>query len=270
MTEFEVSDRFTGFFVDKDPFEAVRKIQGEVFRDMPGRRTLRFEFEGKRYFLKHHTGVGWKEIFKNWLSFRKPVLGAENEMRAIKVLNEIGVPTMTLAAYGKRGLNPATQESFVITEALEGCLSLEDHAKNWKKQAPPSPSEMKYIVRLLGFYTGKLHQHKFIHRDYYICHYLVRSSGNSLENAKFYLIDLHRVTTNSWFQLRWQIKDLASLWYSFREAGIFNLFSEPDFIEEYARVMRRDQGDRVWGRVRLKAEKLYLKGVKKGLMPSSS
>jgi len=32
--------------------------QGEVFREVAGRRTLRVLLDGKHYFLKFHAGVG--------------------------------------------------------------------------------------------------------------------------------------------------------------------------------------------------------------------
>ena len=47
------------------PGEALQhafELQGEVFRDVPGRRTLRVELAGKFYFVKLHYGVGWGEV----------------------------------------------------------------------------------------------------------------------------------------------------------------------------------------------------------------
>ncbi len=58
-------------------------MQGEVFRELETRRTLRFEMAGKSYFLKWHRGTTLKEIIKNLLSLRMPVLGADREWNAI-------------------------------------------------------------------------------------------------------------------------------------------------------------------------------------------
>jgi lipopolysaccharide core heptose(I) kinase len=69
-----------------EAFDYIMQLDGEMFRDMDDRRTLRFSLNGKRYFLKAHYGVGWKEIFKNLLQFRLPVLGARNEWLAIQCL----------------------------------------------------------------------------------------------------------------------------------------------------------------------------------------
>jgi heptose I phosphotransferase len=79
-----------------DAFDYIMQLDGEMFRDMDSRRTLRFSLYDKRYFLKAHYGVGWKEIIKNLLQFRLPVLGARNEWRAIKRLQRLDVDTMTL------------------------------------------------------------------------------------------------------------------------------------------------------------------------------
>ena len=43
-----------------------------------GRRTVSFSHRGRRYYLKIHDGVGWKEIAKNQTTLRLPVLRAEN------------------------------------------------------------------------------------------------------------------------------------------------------------------------------------------------
>jgi heptose I phosphotransferase len=40
-------------------------LQGEVFRELEGRRTLRTEVAGRGYFVKIHRGAGWAEIVKN-------------------------------------------------------------------------------------------------------------------------------------------------------------------------------------------------------------
>ena len=77
-----------------DAFDYIMQLDGEMFRDIDNRRTLRFSLGGRRYFLKAHYGVGWKEIIKNLLQFRLPVLGARNEWRAIRRLQELGVDTM--------------------------------------------------------------------------------------------------------------------------------------------------------------------------------
>ena len=128
MSDFFISPELAKHFsndVDK-VFEKVFTLEGEDYRLVKARRTFRFEIDGNGYFAKIHHGIGWKEIFKDLTQFKMPILGAENEYRAIRHLEEINVETMSCAAYGKRGKNPARQESFLITDELANMISLED------------------------------------------------------------------------------------------------------------------------------------------------
>src|SRR3972149_4551862 len=102
----------------QDPFAAAEALEGQVLRALEGRRTLRTEIAGGGYFVKIHRGAGWREIFKNLLSGRLPVLGAGNEWRALRRLAALGVDTMRPVAFGERGGNPACRHSFLITEEL--------------------------------------------------------------------------------------------------------------------------------------------------------
>ena len=80
------ADFAAGLPADVDPFDYIMQLDGDVYSEVANRRTLRFELNGKRYFLKAHSGVGWKEIFKNLLQLKLPVLGARNEWLAIRQL----------------------------------------------------------------------------------------------------------------------------------------------------------------------------------------
>ena len=126
-----LAEPFKGLWAGQDAFAAVEALQGQVYRELEGRRTLRTEVDGRGYFVKIHRGIGWGEIVKNLLSAKLPVLGAGQEWRAIQRLTEAGVPTMTAVAYGERGANPATQHSFIVTEELAPTTDLEISADNF-------------------------------------------------------------------------------------------------------------------------------------------
>lgn len=198
----------------QDPFAAARALQGQVYRSKEGRRTLRIEQDGRGYFLKWHGGVGWGEIAKNLLQGRAPVLGARCEYDACRRLAALGVATMTPVAFGERGLNPARQESFLITEELAGTISLEDYCRPWAQQAP-SIREKRALVRQLAHISKTLHDHGINHRDYYLCHFLRADNHQPFRAGDaLYLIDLHRVQQRPATPLRWRVKDLAGLFYS--------------------------------------------------------
>lgn len=197
-------------------------VQGEVRKEIAGRgrRTLRFELEGRGYFLKLHWGVGWREIFKNLASGRLPVLGAANEWHALQRLPELGIETMVLQGYGREGWNPARQRSFVVTRELEKVVSLEHHCAGWKED-PPEPRHKWTLIRRVAEMTRRLHRGGLNHRDLYICHFLLQQpwSGGE-EDLHLYLIDLHRVQQRNRVPLRWRAKDLGSLWFSAMETGL--------------------------------------------------
>lgn len=201
-----------------DPFRAARDQEGEIYRNKEGRRTLRFEHAGRGYFLKFHAGIGWKEIFKNLAQGRLPVLGAENEYRAIRALEALGIDTMSIAGYGRRGRNPARQESFLVTDELKNVESLEDICARWVSQPPAFLLKRKLIGRV-AIIARTLHNSGINHRDFYLCHFLLQCddgpiSASNLDARKLYLMDLHRAQIRHRVPSRWLIKDLGGLYYS--------------------------------------------------------
>lgn len=204
-------------------FEQVFGLCGTVYRELDGRRTLRFEVHGKAYFVKLHCGVGWREIFKNILQGRLPVVGAKQEWLAIKRLRQLGIETMQWVAYGSRGYNPATQQSFIITEALPDTVSLEQFCHNWPHQPPP-PTLKKALLTRIAHVAKTLHQHGLNHRDFYICHFLLNIKSitphNHYQDLQLFLIDLHRMQQRRQTPSRWVIKDIGSLYYSVMDIGL--------------------------------------------------
>lgn len=264
--ELYLREEFARLWQGKDPFDEVEKITGKVYRELEGRRTLRFELDGKGYFLKLHRGVGWKEIIKNLLQLRLPVLGAGNEYHAIEKLQQAGVGTMSVAAFGKRGLNPACQYSFIITDAIEPSLSLEDLAKQWRAR-PPSVKEKRALLVRVTEMTRLMHEVGLNHRDFYICHFLLQESAQRNE-PNLALIDLHRALIHKRLPYRWRLKDLASLYYSAFNAGLTRRDCMR-FIRDYSGKSLRDELSEnkvLWRRVQNKAESLYQKAVRKGIV----
>jgi heptose I phosphotransferase len=234
-------------------------LEGEVFKRIQNRRTFRVERSGHRFFLKCHQGVGWREILKNLFSLRLPVLGAGNEWQAIHRLRELGVETMQPVAYGREGWNPAGLRSLLVTEELRDCVSLEKYSENWKLE-PPSLLQKRALIRRLAMIARVLHENGVNHRDFYICHFLIRLPWDGSDaNLHLYLIDLHRVQRRRRTPRRWVVKDLGSLWFSAMELGL----TRSDlwcFIQEYRqrplrKIVQEEQG--FWQAVQRRADALY-------------
>ena len=80
VKELFLSEFFKNLWQDKEPFAEVGKLDGTLVREVKSRRTLRMVIGGRSFFLKHHMGVGWREIVKNLVQFKLPILGAANEL----------------------------------------------------------------------------------------------------------------------------------------------------------------------------------------------
>lgn len=205
-----------------DAFDQLMQMDGEIFRELPneGRRTLRFACNGRSYFIKIHRGVGWREIIKNLASLRLPVISARNEWRAIRRLDELGIPTTPLVAWGERGGNPARRESFVVTRDLGLTISLEELVADWP-QRPPALALKRGLIRETARIARLLHGNGINHRDFYLCHFLLDQHA-PVDPAQplLYLIDLHRVQLRRRTPRRWLVKDLGGLYFSALDAGL--------------------------------------------------
>jgi heptose I phosphotransferase len=236
-----LAEPFKTLWAGQDPFVAVEALQGQVYRELEGRRTLRTEVEGRGYFVKIHRGIGWGEIFKNLFSLRLPVLGAGQEWRAIQRLHEVGVPTMTAVAYGERGDNPAKQHSFIVTEELAPTTDLEQFSLNWQQQ-PPEPCLKRALIREVAKMTGSMHRAGVNHRDCYICHFLLHTDRPvSAADFRLSLIDLHRAQIHARLPNRWRNKDLAGLYFSAMNIGLTR-GDKLRFLSAYFAAAQNQQG----------------------------
>lgn len=261
-------DEFADAWKNKDAFAAVDQLQGEIFRQVKDRRTFRFEFAGRSYFVKIHRGVGWAEIFKNLLSLRRPVLGAKNEWQAINAFAALNIPTMTAAAYGEKGNNPASRYSFLITDELKPVLSLETVCADWKKQRPAFLFKYRVLMEVARL-ARLLHSNHICHRDFYLCHFLLHcDSDNRIDESSapvLSIIDLHRALINPAFVSRWIKKDIAGLYSSALDIGL----TQTDlcrFIKAYSGLSLREAlrtQATFWSVVQEKAEKVWLRDLKK-------
>ncbi|MDF3193734.1 lipopolysaccharide core heptose(I) kinase RfaP [Pseudomonas sp. 1928-m] len=215
-----LAEPFKSLWAGRDAFAAVEALQGQVYRELEGRRTLRTEVDGRGYFVKIHRGIGWGEIVKNLLTAKLPVLGARQEWDAIQRLTEVGVATMTAVAYGERGSNPAAQHSFIVTEELAPTTDLEQLSLNWAQQ-PPEPRLKWALIKEVANMIGNMHRAGVNHRDCYICHFLLHTDKPvTADDFRLSVIDLHRAQVRRRLPLRWRNKDLAALYFSVLDIGL--------------------------------------------------
>lgn len=248
-------------------FQRAAGLEGQVYRAVANRRTLRFQAGGRAYFAKIHGGSGWAEILKNLLTLRWPVIGARNELEACRRLAAAGVPAPTVAGFGERGLSPARRFSFIVCDALEGRDSLEDVVEGWQRDAP-APADKRRLVASVAAFAAAMHAAGVAHRDFYICHLLLDRAAWRGGVPDLAVIDLHRAQIHDRIPRRWLRRDLAALLFSVLDAPL-TCRDWLRFVRAYRgrplREVLEREGD-FWEKVRRRAEVLYRKGRRKGLV----
>ena len=252
----ELAERLDG----EDLLRWAASAEGEVFREVRGRCTLRVRIGAKPYFLKRHLGVGWMEILKNWMVGKRPVLGAENEYRACRHLAARNLPAPRVAAFATEGGNPARRRSFVLCEELSGYDSLEAVAAQWADQ-PPSPLARRRLISAVARFVRRLHEAGVAHRDLYICHLMLDRQQWARGEARLAVLDLHRARLQPKLSAYWRKRDLAALLFSTMDIGL-PAFSRLRFLRIYAGRPLREafaEQPRFWRSVARRAQALHRK-----------
>ncbi len=221
----ELDPELARFFQGESAFDQLMDCEGENYRHIKTRRTVKFERGGRHYFIKIHRACGWREVWKNWLGFKRPVTSARMEWEAIDRLQMLNVPTLKVVGRGIRGKAPAKLESFVITEALHGMVSLEQLTQNWGHLPLERRIRLKWeLLRQLAVIARNIHQNGLNHRDFYLCHFLVQdldwTCWRPTDPLTLHLIDLHRMQIRQTVPHRWLLKDLAGLLFSAMDCGL--------------------------------------------------
>lgn len=243
-------------------FDQMMALRGECFRYQKGRMTQRIQLNNQSYFIKQHTGVGWKEIFKNILQGRLPVISAKNEWLAIQKLESLGLSAPRIIAYGKQGYNPAKVKSFILMEELTPTVSLETLCMTWREQ-PPRTKFKHELIKKVATMAKIMHEHGMNHRDFYLCHFLLDTQQDfaklNADELKLSLIDLHRAQIRRLTPARWIIKDLSGLYFSSKDIALTrrDLYR---FMKVYSGKTLRElvSSDKTfWEKVRTRGERLY-------------
>ncbi|WP_052417155.1 lipopolysaccharide core heptose(I) kinase RfaP [Cellvibrio mixtus] len=215
-------DELIDLWKAKPVFDHVQQLTGTVAREMPDRQTLRFDVNGEAYYRKWHRGVGWMEIIKNLVRLRLPVLGARNEWNALNKMRALAIPGLIPVAFGVRGKNPARQQSFIVTRELRDVIQL-DHFFEQREVAPLI--KRKLIVRV-AVIARELHAAGINHRDFYLCHFMLREASLVTGVPDITLVDLHRAQLRARVPERWRVKDIGGLLFSSLNLG----FSRRDYL----------------------------------------
>lgn len=255
IRELDIREPFASLWRGRDVFACAASLSGKVYRAVKNRRTLRFEEDGKGYFIKYHGPTSRWELLKNLFQLKMPVFGAENEYRAIRKLETLGVATMTIRAYASRGSKPCGLESFLVTDEITGHMSLEDFCRPWPQEPPDSKLKHRLIENLAAT-CARMHFSGINHRDCYLCHFLLDMEEFHRGRILLRVLDLHRAEIRSVIPRRMQVKDLAGIFFSSMDLGLGKR-SALRFIAVYRRGEPLPRG--IWKRVWKAAVRLYIK-----------
>jgi tRNA A-37 threonylcarbamoyl transferase component Bud32 len=227
---------------------------GETYRVGPGRRTVRAELAdaagaARVVYIKRHDRVPWQTKIRRMLSLGEPISVAEHEARNLVRLMDAGIPTVRCAAVGWEFTNGGRGErSCLVTEELAGAVQADVYCERQFGSAGDrgKTAARRRWIRALGRLARQFHGSGFVHRDFYLCHVLVRLVG--ADDCVLHLIDLQRMmrfrggvpASPRGAPGRWIVKDLAALLFSswpspatFVRSEVFTNTDRMRFAREY-------------------------------------
>lgn len=163
------------------------------WRKLPDRENCTLDAD-----LPDGRHVRWH--IKRYATVRRPPTPADGDVAGHRLLEAASIPTAPLVAYG----NLRDGRSFVIFDDLAGYTPAD---KLVDRGAP-----FERLLEPTADLAARLHGAGLHHRDLYLCHFMARIAGETVELK---LIDTARVDRlPRFFCRRWIVKDLAQFWYS--------------------------------------------------------
>jgi len=231
MDEQRFIETSQSFFVDSGYVEAFEKLGLTSFDSVFSfnaaenlakknmarfRSRLQFEIElpaspqPTTVFLKRYDSPPNMVQLKNWLAHRTRISCGFVESVSARQLTAAGVRTPKTIAYGEQWGGLFEKRSFVITEKIPAAEALERKLPGYFDE-PPTGTNLKrrreFIAQLADF-IKTFHETNYRHRDLYFSHIFYDNNGS------FFLIDLARAFKPMVLHRRFQIKDIAQVYYS--------------------------------------------------------
>ena len=203
-------------------FEAVMNLHGgEPYRVVPGRSTVRLELpdpKGGRsaVYVKRYTYAPCCASLRRLLWLDPPRSFADLELRSMYRVIDAGISAMRWVAVGEeRPGGGAAQRSCLVTEEIAGGVQADEYceAAFAADRSREALARKRRLIRAMAQLARRLHGAGLVHRDFYLCHILVRPVQGA--EPALHLIDLARVERRlEGAPERWIVKDLAALLFS--------------------------------------------------------
>jgi len=281
LSQQEFTETSKSFFIDSDYKNAFRKsgltsienifsfdsAKNLAKRNLARYRTrLQFEINLPQLpspttvFLKRYDQPPVLVQVRNWLSHHNRRSDALREFDAANKLKAAGINTPKVISYGEQWNTMFETRSFIITEKIPNAESLERKLPDFFN-GPATTENLKLQRKFISqsaIFIKKFHETGYRHRDLYLSHIFYS------DNGEFYLIDLARVFKPIVQRRRFQIKDIAQVYYS-APARHFSKTDRLRFYMAYAGQSKLTKKDKIFIRkVINKAERMARHDIKHG------
>lgn len=167
-------------------------------------------------YLKRYGRPSAVELLRRVLARRSRAGAAVYDFSASMTLAQCSVSVARPIAFGQELGILGEKRSFVLIEELPNADALERllPESSARKHDYNMLSDKRRLVAEIAALVGRLHGAGYFHRDLYLSHIFLGKDRDGREMLS--LIDLQRVFKPMWRRQRWQVKDLAQLYYSSR------------------------------------------------------
>jgi tRNA A-37 threonylcarbamoyl transferase component Bud32 len=200
-----------------DSVEAVYRCNaGKTVTSSGSTQVLRVEVSGsdgpsrtlyvKKYWF-NSSGQRWRGMLRGTFFGRSKV---RREFENLARLRQWELDAPAPVAYGEERSGRWLTRSFLISEGISDALPLHQFIRDVLPRLPPAEQHQlrRELIERLADYTRRLHEHRFVHGDYYWRNIIL--SGASLK--RFFLIDAHKGRCwRPWEEERRRALDLAAL-----------------------------------------------------------
>jgi heptosyltransferase-2 len=223
-------------------FQAAKNLTKSNLASYRSRLQFEINFpesESTTVFMKRYDCPPVIVQLRNWLSHHNHKSEAFREYDASYKLTSSGINTPNVISYGEQRNAFFETRSFIITEKIPDAESLERKLPDCFDE-PDTIEKLEqrrnFIAQAANF-IKKFHETNNRHRDLYLSHIFYSETG------KFYLIDLARVFRPILMRKRFQIKDIAQIYYS-APGKYFSKTDRMRFYKTYAgqsKLRRKDK-----------------------------
>ncbi len=205
------------------------------------RKRIRLQLKsppGAIYLKLYDSPPIWEQL-KTWLTRRRRTSFGCAEAAVGGELASLGIKTARIIGYGQQWGRIFEKRSFILTEAIPDGEALERKLPGCFA-GPPTPGNLglrRDFIEQLARFIRQFHDTGLRHRDLYLSHVFFTDGGD------FYLIDLARAFRPLLSGRRYQIKDIAQLYYS-APARRFSNSDRLRFYAAYAGHRKLNAGDK--------------------------